>query len=209
MTKLAKTLLIGAISLAFASPASAAPPETEVDSTAVLLAAHPEFHDPLWLQTVLLAAPLPHGGHVGLILNRPTGATLGNLFPEHAASQKIADSVYFGGPFSSETLVALVSAERSPGQGSFAIASGLFLAVNGQTIDRVIEQRPDAARYYVGVVLWRPGELQAELAKGLWSVHEVQSNVLRRSTEGLWRDLTAAARGLRAQTPVERAIEPG
>lgn len=205
MTKLSKTLLIGAFSLAFASPASAAPPETDVDSRAVLLAAHPEFHDPLWLQTVLLAAPLPNGGHVGLIINRPTDAKLGNLFPEHAASQKIADSVYFGGPFSSETLVALVRADRSPGQGSFAIANGLFLAVNGQTIDRVIEQDPGAARYYVGVVVWKPGELQAELAKGLWSVHDLQpDHVLRRSTEGLWHDLSAAARGLRAQGTVER-----
>lgn len=188
--RLATTLLLAALSLAGASPSGAAR-EAEVDSGAVLLAAHPEFHDPLWLQTVLLAAPLPHGGHVGLILNRPTAATLGKLFPEHPASQKNADAVYFGGPVSSETLVALVSAERSPGQDSLAIASGLFLALNGETIDRIIEQHPGAARYYVGVVLWRPGELQAELAKGLWSVHELAGeHMLRRSTEGLWRDLS-------------------
>lgn len=198
MNKLAKTLL-AAVSLALASGClRAAPPQAQVDSGAVLLAAHPEFHDPLWLQTVLIAAPLPQGGHVGLIINRPTAATLGNLFPEHAASQKIVDSVYFGGPFSSETMVALVASERSPGQGSLAIADGLFLALSGETIDRVIEQRADVARYYVGVVVWLPGELQAELARGLWSVHDLQGDrVVRRSTEGLWLDLSAAARGLR------------
>jgi putative transcriptional regulator len=197
MTRLARKLVAAAaLSVAFASPA--APRGVDVESRPVVLAAHPEFADPLWVQTVLLVAPAPHGGHVGLILNRPTEATLATLFPEHAASQKLADSVYFGGPFSSEMLVALVQAERSPGQGSFAIAEGLYLALNGETIDRVIEQRANAARYYVGVVVWRPGELRDELGKGLWSVHDLQSEVLRSSPEGLWRELSAAARGLRA-----------
>jgi putative transcriptional regulator len=197
MIRLARKLAAAAaLSVAFSSPA--APRGVDIESRPVVLAAHPEFADPLWMQTVLLVAPAPHGGHVGLILNRPTEATLATLFPEHAASKKIADSVYFGGPVSSEMLVALVQAERSPGQGSFAIAEGLYVALNGETIDRVIEQRPGAARYYVGVVVWRPGELRDELGKGLWSVHDLQSEVLRRSPEGLWPELSADARGLRA-----------
>jgi putative transcriptional regulator len=193
MKRLAATLLAAAVSLAFNAPAA----QPEVESRAVVLAAHPELDDPLWLQTVLLAAPLPNGGHVGLILNRPTDVTLGALFPEHAASKKVAGAVHFGGPVSSQTLVALVQTDGSPGAGSFAIAEGVYLALNGQTIDRLIEQRPDAARYYVGVVVWRPGELSEELGKGLWSVHEVQNDMLRRSPDGLWQELSAAARGLR------------
>jgi putative transcriptional regulator len=197
MTRFArKFAAAAAVSIAFAA-SPAAPRGVDVESRPLVLAAHPEFADPLWVQTVVLVAPAPHGGHVGLILNRPTDATLSTLFPEHAASQKVVDSVYFGGPVSSEMLVALVRAQGSPGQGSFAIAEGLYLALNGETIDRVIEQQPGAARYYVGVVVWGPGELREELGKGLWSVHELQTDVLHRSPEGLWRELSAAARGLR------------
>ena len=39
---------------------------------AMLLVAHPAFRDLEYRQTVLLAAPAPNGGHVGVILNRPT-----------------------------------------------------------------------------------------------------------------------------------------
>src|SRR5260221_7729508 len=67
---------------------------------ALLLIAHPAFRDLEYRQTVLLAAPAPSGGHVGVILNRPTKRSLGSLFPEHEPSKKVVDPVYYGGPFS-------------------------------------------------------------------------------------------------------------
>lgn len=208
MTKLLKALLAAGMTLLGAlhlSPVTAAPrvAEAELEAEAVLLVAHPHFRDPMWLQTVLLAAPLPNGGHVGVIINRPTTATLGKLFPDHASSQKVADPVYFGGPFSTSALVAVVKSDSNPGKGSFALTKELFLTVDGQTIDRVIEQRQEAARYYVGLVLWRPGELELELAKGLWSVLDADvRTVFRKDMEGLWKELSRATSELRVRAPV-------
>jgi putative transcriptional regulator len=188
---LAGLALFGMVQVASAQPA-------DYEAKSVLLVAHPEFRDPAWRETVLLAAPLPNGGHVGVILNRPTQTTLGELFPEHASSAKVADPVHFGGPFSTDALIALVRSRESPGSGTFALGAGLFLAVDGSTIDRVIEQTPQAARYYVGLVVWRPGELQLELAKGLWSLREAEAGtVFRKDMEGLWRELSSQAPGLR------------
>ena len=190
-----KGLLAGLALFGMFQVASAQPADFEAKT--VLLVAHPEFRDPAWYQTVLIAAPLPNGGHVGVILNRPTRTTLGELFPDHASSAKVADPVHFGGPFSTDALIAVVRSRESPGTGAFALAKELFLAVDGPTIDRVIEQTPQAARYYVGLVVWRPGELQLELAKGLWSLHEADAGtVFRKDMEGLWRELSSAARGL-------------
>ena len=206
MSKLIQALFAGAAALGVLhlSSASAAPPAQAADfeAQAVLLVAHPEFRDPLWLQTVLLAAPLPDGGHVGVIINRPTSARLGELFPGHASSQKIADPVHFGGPFSSDALVAVVRSDDSPGAGSLALGGELFLAIAGRTIDRVIEQTPQAARYYVGLVVWQPGELQTELDKGLWSVREADVHtVFRKETKELWQELSLPARALRVRAP--------
>jgi putative transcriptional regulator len=170
----------------------------DFETNSVLLVAHPEFRDPAWYQTVLLAAPLPNGGHVGVILNRPTRTTLGELFPGHASSAKVADPVHYGGPFATDALIAVVRSRESPGTDGFALANELFLAVDGPTIDRVIEQTPQAARYYVGLVVWQPGELKLELAKGLWSLREADAGtVFRQDMEGLWRELSSTARGLR------------
>src|SRR6186713_31147 len=88
------------------------------DDEAMLLVAHPSFRDLDYRQTVLLAAPAPNGGHIGVILNRPTRRSLSSLFPEHEPSKKVVDPVYYGGPFSRGALVALVRADHSPGSGS-------------------------------------------------------------------------------------------
>ena len=85
---------------------------------AIILIAHPAFRDLEYRQTVLIAAPAPNGGHVGVILNRPTRRSLGSLFPEHEPSKKVAEPVYYGGPFSRGALVALVRADAAPGATS-------------------------------------------------------------------------------------------
>ena len=124
---------------------------------AVLLIAHPAFRDMEWRQTVLIAAPTPNGGHVGVILNRPTRRSLGSLFPDHEPSKKVVEPVFYGGPISSQALVALVRAESTPGAGSVPLMKNLYLAFRATTIDTIIETTPNSARYFVGYVGWRPG----------------------------------------------------
>ncbi|MGH8732199.1 MAG: YqgE/AlgH family protein [Burkholderiales bacterium] len=134
---------------------------------AIILIAHPAFRDLEYRQTVLIAAPAPSGGHVGVILNRPTRRSLGSLFPEHEPSKKVADPVYYGGPFSRGALVALVRADGDLGAGSVPIMDHLYMATRANTIDQIIESTPNNARYYVGYVAWRPGELRREIDKEL------------------------------------------
>src|SRR4051812_31068456 len=93
---------------------------------AILLVAHPAFRDLEYRQTVVLTAPAPNGGHVGVILNRPTKRSLGSLFPEHEPSKKVLDPVFYGGPFSREALVALVRADHAPGAGSVLLMHNLY-----------------------------------------------------------------------------------
>jgi putative transcriptional regulator len=169
---------------------------------AVLLIAHPAFRDLEYRQTVLLAAPVPSGGHVGVILNRPTRRSLGSLFPDHEPSKKVAEPVYYGGPFSRGALVALVKADHAPGAGSVLLMKNLYLAFRANTIDEVIETTPNEARYFVGYVGWRPGELRTEIDRGLWSVHNADvGTIFRKDTEGLWEELLQSTKRIRAAAP--------
>src|SRR5581483_9072500 len=159
MTPVLRVLFLLA-ALALALPALA-------QDEAMILVAHPAFRDLEYRQTVLIAAPAPNGGHVGVILNRPTRRSLGSLFPEHEPSKKVIDPVYYGGPFSRGALVALVRTGHSPGAGTVALMKNVFLAFRANTIDHVIETTPNDARYYVGYVGWLPGELRSEIDRGL------------------------------------------
>ena len=161
--------------------------------------AHPAFRDLEYRQTVLIAAPAPNGGHVGVILNRPTRRSLGSLFPEHEPSKKVVEPVYYGGPFSRGALVALVRADQTPGQGSVLLMKNLYLAFRANIIDHVIESTPNEARYFVGYVGWRAGELKSEIDRGLWSVTGVDlETIFRKDTDGLWEELQQASRRIRA-----------
>src|SRR5712692_8402963 len=71
-------------------------------SKPVILVAKPELRDELYGSSILVVTPLGGDQHVGFIVNRPTGVTLGRLFPEHAAAQKVIDPVYLGGPYESQ-----------------------------------------------------------------------------------------------------------
>jgi putative transcriptional regulator len=173
---------------------------------AVLLIAHPAFRDLEYRQTVLIAAPVPSGGHVGVILNRPTRRSLGSLFPDHEPSKKVAEPVYYGGPFSRGALVALVKADHAPGAGSVLLMKNLYLAFRANTIDEVIENTPNEARYFVGYVGWRPGELRGEIDRGLWSVHNADvDTIFRKDTEGLWEELLQSTKRIRAGVPAPYA----
>jgi putative transcriptional regulator len=165
---------------------------------AVLLIANPAFRDLDYRQSVLIAAPAPNGGHVGVIINRPTRRSLGSLFPEHEASKKVADPVYYGGPFSRSALVALVRSDADPGAGSVTLMKNLYLAFRANTIDHIIESSPNSARYYVGYVGWRPGELKGEIDRGVWSVLDADvETVFRKDMEGLWEELLQQTRRIR------------
>jgi putative transcriptional regulator len=167
---------------------------------AVILVAHPAFRDLEYRQSVLVAAPAPNGGHVGVIINRPTRRSLGSLFPEHEPSKKVVDPVYYGGPFSRGALVALVRTDTAPGAGSVPLMKNLYLAFRANTIDHVIETTPNEARYFVGYVGWRPGELKSEIDRGLWAVQDAELEmVFRKDTENLWEELQQASKRIRAE----------
>ena len=182
-----------------------APAVAIAQDDALILVAHPAFRDLEYRQTVLLAAPAPNGGHVGVIINRPTRRSLSSLFPEHEPSKKVLDPVYYGGPFSRGALVALVRSESTPGPGTVPLMKNLYLAFRANTIDQVIEATPNEARYFVGYVGWRPGELKGEIDRGLWSVLNPDvDTVFRKDADGLWEELLQQTRRIRADLSFPR-----
>jgi len=70
----------------------------------------------------------------------------------------VADPVYFGGPLSSQAIVALVERKQSPGGHSFELMPGLYAAVDEETVDHIIRTESDHARFVAGLVVWRGGE---------------------------------------------------
>lgn len=152
----------------------------------LLLVASPELQGP-YSHTAVLAVPM-NGRHVGFILNRATELKLATLFPEHAPSAKVADPVFFGGPESVNAIFAVVP--RNPGGTSVRLFGELFVTVQAEVVDRIIEQTPNDARYFAGFVGWQPGELEAELKAGFWYTADPDATlVFSHDTGSMWETL--------------------
>ena len=175
--------------LAWSSPARPADA-----SESIILVAKRGLRDKMYGSTILIARPIGAERHVGFIINKPTQITLGKLFPSHEPSRKVTEPVFLGGPVSPEVIFALVQGRKSPGGRSIKILDDLFLAIDGEVVDRVIEKQPARARFFAGMVLWRPGELDEEIRRGLWYLHDPKADlVLRKPTESMWEELVGRA----------------
>jgi putative transcriptional regulator len=178
-----------AVLTAWATPAQ--PADT---SNTLILVAKRQLQDPLYRATILIARPMGGDQHVGVIVNRPTKMTLGQLFPEHKPSQTVRDPVYLGGPSNSSVIFALVHREQSPGGKSLQLMPDLYMAFEGATVDRIIETDPGHARFLAGLVAWRAGELRREIKRGAWHVVDADpALIMRKETDGLWEELVRRA----------------
>ncbi len=174
--------------------------QTLANSDAVILVASPALRDPDYRQTVVICVPVENNQHIGVIINRPTQRSLASLFPDHAPSKKVVEPVFYGGPMSRSAVVALVHSDNHPGRGSIGIMKDLFLAMTVNVVDQVIEKTPDRARFYVGYIVWRPGELRSELDRRVWSVVSGSTDtVFRKDTGGLWEEMLRMSRAVTAQ----------
>lgn len=165
----------------------------------VLLVAAPNLVDAPYYHTVIIATPVDGDRHLGLIVNRPTRRTLASLFPDHSPSKAVVEPVFFGGPMSRSAVFALAKGPAAVGTGGLRIMQDLSLAINVNVVDKLIEESPNDARYYVGNVVWRPGELYQEIRRGVWHVLNADPGVVfTKDPEHLWEELSKMARGTMA-----------
>jgi len=159
-------------------------------SEALMLVAQPDLQSEIFGSSIVFVKPLPGGGHMGFIINRPTTARMGDLFPGDEASQKVADPLFLGGPNGYNRVYALVGKRDAAGAEAMQMMPGVFLVADAKDIDRLIASDPEHARFFLGLVTWEPGQLDDELERGLWYVDKADAKlVLEKKTDGLWEEL--------------------
>ena len=189
MKRLARCLQsFGAFLVLFAGMTAAA---RAVDlSQAVILVASNRLAGSIYEQTVILAAPLPQGGHLGFVVNRPTNMKLESLFPDQASTHNVVEPVYAGGPILPRAVFAVMRKAPDNNGAFLPLMPGLVIAIDGATVDRIIETTPNDARYFVGLMFWAPDDLEDEIRDGAWEVRPADvDTVLRANSTGLWKSL--------------------
>src|SRR6516162_4866524 len=156
--------------------------------TAILLVARGELRDPNFADSVVLVMNNLGPAPVGLVVNRPTEIPVARLFPDLKQLTQLHDKVYFGGPVDLESVWFLFRAEKAPEHAIQAFA-GIYVSSSRDLLERLLGRaKPmDGLRIFIGHSGWAPGQLEAEIARGAWTLERADSDsIFKRKSEHPW-----------------------
>jgi putative transcriptional regulator len=138
---------------------------------AILLIAGNDLADSDFAGSVVLVmnnlAPVP----VGIIVNRPMPIPVSRLFPDLKRLAQVRDKVYFGGPVEFGS-VWFVFRATTPPEHAIEACEGVYVSADRKLLLQLLSRdKPmDGLRIFIGHAGWAPGQLEAEIANGNWTL---------------------------------------
>jgi putative transcriptional regulator len=130
-------------------------------------------------------------GAMGLVVNRPTEVSPGEVLDDPEALSGYEGMLFWGGPVEMAGLRVLVRSDEPPEHAETIIGNVHLVAFE----DAVSMLPADATdlRLYIGYAGWAAGQLDGELATGSWEVHAAGDElVFADDPQSLWRQLKPA-----------------
>ena len=174
--------------LAFGGLQHATPAEDAKPLTAILIKARAELRDPFFADSVVLVMNNLGPAPVGVVINRPTALPVARLFPDVKRLAPLNERVYFGGPVEIESVWFLFRAARPP-EHAVRACDGVYLSANRELLLRLLDRdKPmDGLRIFVGHSGWGPGQLEAEIARGDWTLaHAAPDEIFGGKSDHPW-----------------------
>ena len=152
-----------------------------------LLVASPELLDPNFVRAVVLLIQHTGEGAFGVVLNRPAGNTIRELWEEIGDGVcKSRGHVNMGGPVSGP-LIALHTDESL---SEMEILPGLHFAAERDHLEELVSQKDHFFRIFVGHSGWGGGQLEGELKEGSWLTTPATVDYVFHDEEDLWKKVT-------------------
>jgi putative transcriptional regulator len=150
-----------------------------------LLVASPSIIDPNFRRTVVFITAHTEDGAVGVILNRPSEATVGEAVPQLAPLTDLEETVFVGGPVNPDGVAVLAEFDDPDDAGVVVLEDVGFVA-----LDEVLEgESPPVQRrrVFAGVAGWGAEQLEGELERDDWIVEPAATDdIFTDDPEGLW-----------------------
>jgi len=125
---------------------------------------------------------------MGIVLNKPTGYTLGNAINE--IDDNVDIPIYCGGPVSCDRLFYLHSlGHEFP--NSRKLSDNLYIGGDFNSVKSYVNMglpTEGRIRFFVGYSGWDPGQLEEEISRHVWAVapQPANSEILRDNDDSFW-----------------------
>jgi putative transcriptional regulator len=150
-----------------------------------LLIAGPALLDPNFRRTVVLVAEHTDEGAMGVVLNRPSGATVADAAPDLEPLVGAAAPIFAGGPVQPTAGVVLAEVAET----GEAIFDDVILVPGIEELADVVDGA-DRVRVFAGYAGWGPGQLDGELERDDWFVEQARpDDVFSEDPDRLWGEV--------------------
>jgi putative transcriptional regulator len=152
--------------------------------TGQLLAASPHLLDPNFVKTVVLMVQHTGEGALGLVLNRPIGKNVQELWREIGGGPcDSVQPVFLGGPVPGP-LMAVHCCRKF---AELEIASGIYFSASKQNLDYLVAQTKYPYKIFIGNSGWGAGQLESEVEEGAWLSIEGTIEYLFHDSTEVWQ----------------------
>jgi putative transcriptional regulator len=172
-----------------------------------LLVASPSLVDPNFARTVVFMTEHNDEGAMGIVLNRPSDASVESVVPVLA---EIAggEPIYVGGPVQPEALVLLADFSN-PEAAAWIVVADVGLASAEVDLDELAAS-VRRGRVYAGYSGWGAGQLEAEMEVDSWIVEApLPAELFPEDPSTLWSDVLGRKGGqysLIARMPADPSL---
>jgi putative transcriptional regulator len=150
-----------------------------------LLIASPSLHDPNFTRTVVLISLHSADGAMGVVLNRPSRATVGEAVPALEEALPEDEPVYVGGPVQPTSIVCLAEFLDPAAAGLLVLGRIGFPAPDADVSG--LAETTARRRVFAGYAGWSEGQLDAEIEQGDWISHAaLPDDVFTEAPDELW-----------------------
>src|SRR5207253_2553982 len=127
-------------------------------------------------------------GAMGLVLNRPSPATVSDAVPHLEGLAVEDDAVFVGGPVEPAAVVVLAEFDEPVEAASIVLADIGFVPADADAA--VLGATTRRARVFAGYAGWAPGQLEAELEEAAWILEPARpDDVFSGAADQLWQSV--------------------
>lgn len=160
------------------------------------LVAPPSQEDDLWSQSVIFVYEETDAAVVGLVLNKASDRTVGELADHHDLEYDGEEMIQLGGPLNASALVMLHTDDWAC-TNTMQVPGGLRISSDRTMLERLCTgDRPKKWKLFLGMSGWTPKQLEAEIKgaapyskKNSWLIASELDNKLIFNTDStkMWK----------------------
>lgn len=155
------------------------------NATGMLLVASPLLAGTPFERTAVFVVQDNENGTFGVTLNRPMEGEHWERFRDLFGVKSAArDTVLAGGPVAGPVLAL----HRDPELAEINIGDQVFVSVQAEAIDRLMQRSDGPYRIALGMLAWNPGQLNDEIQAGLWFPVEATVEDVFGDPQRVWID---------------------